>query len=412
MKAPIRELIVLPGIGLMALAGVAAAQTFSTLHTFTGYADQGDPDAELILSGKTLYGTASGGFGAYGAVFAMNTDGTDFTSLHTFANTDGGNPEAGLILSGNILYGTTWYGGSYGNGTVFAVNTDGTGFTNLHHFTGDDGALPLARLLLAGNTLYGTASRGGNADVGTVVKLSTDGTGFTNLHIFTVRDPNGKNRDGAFPTGGLVLSGNLLYGTAQYGGTYGNGTVFALKIDGTGFTNLHNFNSGTDGSLPMGTLILSGTTLYGTAKNGGSYGNGTVFGLNIDGSGFVNLHSFSPTHGPAFTNGDGTNPRAGLVLLGNCLYGTASSGGGFLLGTAFSLSFTPQLTIMPSGPNVILSWPTNYAGFEYSGYILQSATNLTSPVWSTVLPGPVIVNGVYTVTNSISGTQQFYRLIK
>ena len=26
-------------------------------------------------------------------------------------------------------------GGSSGNGTVFAVNTDGTGFTNLHSFT-------------------------------------------------------------------------------------------------------------------------------------------------------------------------------------------------------------------------------------------------------------------------------------
>src|SRR5690349_13031581 len=250
MKAPIRELIILPGIGLMVLTGVAAAQTFSTLHTFTGYADQGNPDAELILSGKTLYGTASGGFGASGAVFAMNTDGKDFTSLYTFADADGSNPQAGLILSGDILYGTTWYGGSNGDGTVFAVNIDGTGFTNLHHFTGDDGALPLARLLLSGNTLYGTA------------------------------------------------------------------------------------------------------------ENGGSYGKGTVFGLNIDGSGFVNLHSFSAAPGPSFTNGDGTNPRAGLVLSGNSLYGTAPSGGGFLFGTAFTLSFTPQLTIMPSGPNVILSWPT------------------------------------------------------
>ena len=35
---------------------------------------------------------------------------------------------AGLILSGNTLYGTA-RGGSSGNGTVFAVNTDGTGFT-------------------------------------------------------------------------------------------------------------------------------------------------------------------------------------------------------------------------------------------------------------------------------------------
>ena len=31
--------------------------------------------------------------------------------------------------------GRQLYGGSSGNGTVFAVNTDGTGFTNLHSFT-------------------------------------------------------------------------------------------------------------------------------------------------------------------------------------------------------------------------------------------------------------------------------------
>jgi len=51
-----------------------------------------------------------------------------------------------LILSGNTLYGTASRGGSYGSyggGTVFAVNTDGTGFTNLHSLTYSDGANPL-----------------------------------------------------------------------------------------------------------------------------------------------------------------------------------------------------------------------------------------------------------------------------
>jgi len=60
------------------------------------------------------------------------------------------------MLSGGILYGTTELGGSSGYGTVFAVNTDGTGFATLHHFIGSDGAAPdVATLLLSGNTLYG-----------------------------------------------------------------------------------------------------------------------------------------------------------------------------------------------------------------------------------------------------------------
>ena len=45
------------------------------------------------------------------------------------------------------------------------------------------------------------------------------------------------------PYGGLILSGNTLYGTAQYGGSSGNGTVFAVNTDGTGFTNLYSFTA-------------------------------------------------------------------------------------------------------------------------------------------------------------------------
>jgi hypothetical protein len=60
---------------------------------------------------------------------------------------------------------------------------------------------------------------------------------------------------------------------------------------------------------------------------------------------------------------------------------------------------------------MILTWPTNYAGFSYSGYALQSTTNLgSSAVWATNSLAPVVVNGQNTVTNPISGTQQFFRL--
>jgi uncharacterized repeat protein (TIGR03803 family) len=252
-----------------------------------------------------------------------------------------------LILSDNTLYGTAIGGGSNSVGTVFAVNTDGTGFTNLHSFTGSDGASPYAGLILSGNTLYGTAVGGGSNGVGTVFAVNTDGTGFTILHTFT-----GSISDGADPFAGLILSGNTLYGTAIGGGSSGAGTVFAVNTDGTGFTNLHSF-TGSDGVYSEGGLILSGNTLYGTAAGGGSSGNGTVF----------------------------------------------------------SLSFAPQLTIISSGGNVILTWPINVAGFSYAGFTLQSTTNLVSPaVWSSVSPGPVVVNGQNAVTNAVSGTQKFYRL--
>jgi uncharacterized repeat protein (TIGR03803 family) len=381
---------------------------FAVLHSFSGFGDGVAPEAGLILSGGSLYGTATGGGSAgYGTVFAVNTDSTAFTTLHSFT---GGNGNlrlstAGLIISDNSLYGTAPLGGSSGSGTLFKVNIDGTGFTTLHNFArAPDGANPQAGLILSGNTLYGTAAGGGSSSNGTVFRVSIDGTAFTNLHSFTATsgpDPS-TNSDGAEPYAGLILSGNTLYGTTYGGGIGGNGTVFALNTDGTGFTTLHNFAGPGDGANPQAGLILSGNILYGTATGGGSAGSGTVFKLNTDGSGFTNLYSFTD-------GSDGGDPSAGLILSGSSLYGTAQCGGNSGEGTLFRLSLpvtAPQLAVIPAGANVILTWPTDAAGFA-----LQSTTNLGSPaLWTAVSPDPVAANGRNIVTNSISGAQQFYRL--
>ena len=69
----------------------------------------------------------------------------------------------------------------------------------------------------------------------------------------------------------------------------------------------------------MGSLTLSGSTLYGMTLSGGANGNGTIFSINTDGSGFQNLFSFSGT------NGD--NPHGSLTLSGSTLYGMTSAGG-------------------------------------------------------------------------------------
>ena len=113
------------------LAGRVGAQTLTPLHSFTR---------------TTEWAAPTGNY---------------------FTNSDGAGPDTGLILSGKTLYGTTYFGGTNAIGTVFAVNTDGTGFTTLHGFTkgtgsqdnliNSDGANPSGGLILSGNTLYGTA---------------------------------------------------------------------------------------------------------------------------------------------------------------------------------------------------------------------------------------------------------------
>src|SRR6185436_8238053 len=125
-----------------------------------------------------------------------------------------------------------------------------------------------------------------------------------------------------------------LYGTDY--GNLGKGTVFAINADGTGFTNYYAFTPGnlnghgiltnSDGANPHAKLILSANTLFGTAEYGGSSGKGAVFAINADGTDFRSLHSFAAGAYNSiglYTNRDGANPSAGLILSGNTLYGTA-----------------------------------------------------------------------------------------
>src|SRR5258707_397901 len=71
------------------------------------------------------------------------------------------------------------------------------------------------------------------------------------------------------------------------------GLVMTSQVTAQTFTNLYGFTGGNDGGAPSASLILSGNTLYGTASGGGSSGNGTVFAVNTDGSGFANLYEFA-----------------------------------------------------------------------------------------------------------------------
>ena len=317
---------------------------FDILYSFTNGVDGAGPMAGLVVSGTTLYGTAqSGGSGGHGTVFKLNTDGSGFTTIYSFTayspgtNSDGATPVASLVLAGNTLYGTASAGGSANSfGTIFKVNTDGTGFTNLHTFgltSVQDPSFPLAGMVLSGSTLYGTTSSGGGSGAnGTVFKIDTNGTGFAIMHTFSAL-ASSTNTDGAHPKARLVLSGNVLFGTASSGGFSGKGTVFSLSTVDSSFTNLYNFTNGVDGSTPIAELAVSGGTLYGTASAGGTNfpGYGTVFKLNTDGSGFTNIYEFAQGNG-------GTTPSAGLLLSGSTLYGTTPNTNGFVGGTVFKLN--------------------------------------------------------------------------
>ena len=282
------------------------------------------------------------------------------------------------------------------NGVVFKMNMDGSGYAVLKSFTGSDGSWPYAGVVLAGNTLYGTTTYGGSGGDygdGVVFKVNTDGSGYAVLKNFI-------GSDGSRPQAELVLAGNTLYGTTANGGTSGNGVIFKVNLDGSGYTVLKNFTRGADGALPLAGLVLAGSTLYGTAVIGGSSGSGVIFKVNTDGSGYTVLKSF--------TGSDGSWPQAGLVLAGSTFYGTTLYGGSSTNGGMSTNGVIFKINTDGSGYTVLKEF-TGSEGQCPEGDLAFVGSTLYGTTWYGGSSGNGVVFKVntdgsgYTVLKSLTG---------
>lgn len=197
---------------------------------------------------------------------------------------------------------------------------------------------------------YGTTASSSSVTGGLIYRVTPNGSSVTTLYQMQ------NNQSYAPAVGPMVGSDGLLYGTTTFGavGTTANttGTVYRIKIDGTGFTIVHAFDTWTtsnqssnpinvEGAYPDSRLIEgSDGFLYGVARAGGPDGTGTVFKLSKDGTSFKVLHSFgaitSDKNADVTTNLDGIGP-VGTLLQGadGLLYGTTPSGGLNGRGTIF-----------------------------------------------------------------------------
>jgi uncharacterized repeat protein (TIGR03803 family) len=311
-------------VATLVAAPLAQAQTFTVLYSFTGGADGAYPVTGLIRDAAgNLYGTTSrGGASAYGAVFKLDATGNE-TVLHSFNYADGAYPSTLIRDAAGNLYGTTNQGGASGWGAVFKLDATGK-YEVLYDFTGGaDGAIPAEGLTRdpAGN-LYGTTDFGGASGFGTVFKLDATGEE-TVLHSF-------HHMGGAGPSALIRDAAGNLYGTTLFGGAYRYGAVF--KLDATGkYEVLYDFTAGADGAYPAAGLIRDAAgNLYGTTSSGGPSAYGTVFKLDTTGNETV-LYDFTGV-------ADGRIPAAGLTRdpAGN-LYGTTEAGGASGFGTVFKL---------------------------------------------------------------------------
>jgi hypothetical protein len=217
-----------------------------------------------------------------------------------------------------------------------------------------------------------------------------------------------------------VLTGNSVSSSGLLSRSHGGGTAYCTLNNCT-LTGNWCDPPGADGAY--GCTLNNCITYFNNALIGANYDYSSTLNycctttLPINGSGNI-------TNAPLFVD---TNGRANLRLQPNSpcinagdnsyvtnatdLDGNPRIAGGTVDIGAYEYQW-PQLTIAPSGPNVLLTWPTNFGGYDYTGFTLQSTTNLTSPVvWSTNFSAPVIISDQNVVTNPISGPYQFYRLV-
>jgi len=283
----------------------------------------------LSADQTTLYGTDYDG--NFGHIFSVPTNGGSITILHSFNGTDGQNPNGQLLLIGNILYGSCSAGGDNGVGNIFSYDIGTQILTSLYSFTGgnngNDGAFPKGGLTISGNTLYGTCLNYDN--IGAIFSYDIGGT-FTILYPFNATS-------GSNPNGGLLLIGNSIYGTCNNDGPNLFGTIFSYELSPTpGFNLLYSFNL-NDGVSPNGGLLLIGSTLYGTCNTGGSNFNGTIFSYDNTQTptfgAIVTLYTFDNYPAPR-------NPNGNLIVVGNTIYGTCQNGGANSNGIIFSYDNT------------------------------------------------------------------------
>ena len=331
------------------------AYVLSTLGSFyagTGApSDTGGPGGLVEDSNGNLYGATTGSVD-YGLMYewVKSSGSTVVTNYFGLSGTglgvpDGGagqNPNGGMVAdsSGN-LFGTTSQGGFFGSGTLYErVKSTGAivdladfngGATGNDPLTNTTGGNPLSNLVVdSSGNIYGTTSGIGgdpNSPVGTVFEYIKSSGTIVTLASFSRSTPGWP--DGGGPSGNIVMdsSGNI-YGTTQYGGANGDGTIFEYVKSTGSIRVLASFN-GTNGEQPFsGVREDSSGLFYGTTQLGGTNNDGTVFEFNPQTGTITSLASFNGSNGE--------KPQGNIIMdnQGN-IYGTTYIGGANNDGTVF-----------------------------------------------------------------------------
>jgi len=278
------------------------------------------------------------------------SDEATFTTLYsfeapapvTFTSLLGSQPDTTPVIGpGGDIYGMTMVGGQFGNGVIYRFDRNKHQYTVLHTFSAldangnnEDGAIPGNALTAGpGGVFYGTAQFGGMNGSGTIFKITTKGD-FTVLHTFSALDANGHNQDGASPLRNVVIGKDgKLYGTNRWGGqntctftSNGCGVTWVMDQTGRNFKVLHHFTTAEG----HGASLIQGSDgfFYGCTvwPAAVDFPSGVLYRLTREGH-FQVLYTFSQTN-PSGQNMDGADSYEPLVeTKRGVFYGAAYYGG-------------------------------------------------------------------------------------
>ena len=268
---------------------------------------------------------------------------------------------------------------------ILTLTAQAQTYSVIHTFiSGGDGANPYAGVTVGpGGVLYGTASEAGTHGSGTVFKLSQ----VNSTWVFSPLYEFAGGSDGSYPIGGVVIGPNgALYGTTEGGGPQNFGIVFELRPPLTvckailcywNVTVLHTFTGTPDGFFPeLENLAFDPAgDIYGTTVNGGMYGDGITFELTPSGG----VYTESIIHN--FGSGeDGLFPYSGVVLdTAGSVYGITGEGGTGAVGTVYQL--------MPSHGGWVENVLVNFDGGNGSGPIGNLVTDASGKLYGTTRNG-------------------------
>jgi uncharacterized repeat protein (TIGR03803 family) len=201
------------------------AGVLTVLYTFTGGADGSFPNALTQGADGNFYGSTFCGpeappntFTGYGTIFKITPAGL-LTTLYTFTGgNDGGNP--GKIIQGKDgnLYGVADYPTVR---TLFKVTPAGVRST-VYSFTSVNGTGPSRLTPSTDGNIYGTTQNGGIPKAGNIFKI--DPAGQVTTYTF-----DGASTGGS-PSQVFEGENHNLYGATGTGGASNHGTIFRLNM--------------------------------------------------------------------------------------------------------------------------------------------------------------------------------------